>query len=1090
MSDRKTVEVLIVDDSQLIRQMVEKLLKSAGHTIVGTAANGLQALEMTQALRPDVVVMDIMMPEMDGIEVTRRIFQSCPTPVVVLSAHDAPDLIQRASEAGAGAYLVKPASTSDLEQAITIAMARFDDMMTLRRLNAGLRAEITKRKRTEEMLRESERKLRSIIEQSCDGIVLADEQGIIIEWNQGQEQITGLKRTEALGRPVWDVSFQTFPEEQKTPTLYEQWRASTLEYLRTGQAPWLSQLRETEIQRPDGTRQSAQALMFAIKTDKGFMSGSITRDITVRKKAEAALRDAEVRHRTLVEQLPAIVYVVELGTANKTTYISPQVESLLGFSQAEWLADPDFWIKQLHPDDRDLVLSEVKRRNASGEPLDMECRVVTREGRVLWFRNRSTLVHDKAGQIRYSYGVLFDITRHKEMEEALRQRVAALALLSDASKEIAAVLELDSVLDSAARLVQQSFGYHHVGLFTMDRERGEMVMRARAGDSVPLFLLGHRITLGQGMVGWVGHHGETLLANDVQAEPRYTSHADIPTRSELSIPIRAAEEILGVLDVQSPQLNAFDEDDVMVLETLADQIAVAIENAKSSQSAKRELDDLRRAEQALQESAGQVESQKRFITGIVDSIPSSLVVIDCNLRIVSVNRNFVEKTRRDERDTVGRHVDNVFPSVLMDNCHLKQRVREVFRSGQPMEGGKVAYRAPGVPTRIYYYRFIPLSAAEAPGKVVKNVMLLMDDITEREQLGEEVQRAEQHLASVVECANDLVVSLDPGGRIVTWNQAAERISGLRAEQVRGQSLLSLCAVEHGPIMTDILRRLVRREQLQNTEVNLQSAAGQQVPIAWSCSSMQDDAGKVTGIVAVGRDLTERRQLEAQLFHSAKMASLGVMAGGIAHEVRNPLGIISAAAQLLLERPDDAQLRSECANKIYAATQRTSLIIESLLKFARPQKGQMVKIDLSAALDDILRLMSNQLTVQKVALVREMPKRLSWVYGHPSLLQQVFGNLILNACNAMPAGGTLTVACKPAETEAVEIRFSDTGQGIPPEHQSKIFDPFFTTMPVGKGTGLGLSISYSIIQQHRGSITVDSQVGQGTTFAIRLPTCSS
>jgi PAS domain S-box-containing protein len=367
-----------------------------------------------------------------------------------------------------------------------------------------------------------------------------------------------------------------------------------------------------------------------------------------------------------------------------------------------------------------------------------------------------------------------------------------------------------------------------------------------------------------------------------------------------------------------------------------------------------------------------------------------------------------------------------------------------------------------------------------------NVMLLMDDITEREQLGAEIHRAEQHLASVVDCANDLVASLDPTGRIVTWNQAAERVSGLGAEQVRGQSLLSLCADEHGPVMTAMLQRLARGESVQNTEVDLLPASGQQVPIAWSCSSMQDEVGNVTGIVAVGRDLTERRQLEARLIHSAKMASLGVMAGGIAHEVRNPLGIISAAAQLLLESPGDAQLRSECAAKIHAATQRASLIIESLMKFARPQKEQMGEVDLGTTLVDTLKLMSNQLTVQKVTLIREIEQDVPKVSGHPALLQQVFSNMILNACNAMPQGGTLTVACRPTETGTVEIRFSDTGRGIPPDHQSEIFDPFFTTMPVGKGTGLGLSISYGIISEHGGSIEVDSQEGQGASFTIRLP----
>ena len=500
----------------------------------------------------------------------------------------------------------------------------------------------------------------------------------------------------------------------------------------------------------------------------------------------------------------------------------------------------------------------------------------------------------------------------------------------------------------------------------------------------------------------------------------------------------------------------------------------------------RETVERRRVEQALQESAGQLKSETELTTCIVESIPSSMVVIDRSLRIVSANRNFLEKARRQPANTIGCRIDEVLPLVLVDRTRMMDKLTAIFRDGQVLAGGRVTYRGPGVPTRAYFYRLIPLSGVGAPEQAVKNVMLLMDDITEREQLGQEVQRAQQHLASVVECANDLVVSLDPEARILTWNQAAERVSGLGAEQARGQSLLSLCVEEHRAVMSAMLQRLTRGERVQSTEVDLLRSDGQQVPIAWSCSSMRDDAATLVGIVAVGRDLTERRHLEAQLFHSAKMASLGVMAGGIAHEVRNPLGIISAAAQLLLERPDDAQLRSECVDKIYAATQRASLIIESLMRFARPQKGPMQQVDLGATLEDTLQLMGNQLTVQSVVLAREIEGDLPKVRGHAGLLQQVFSNMILNACNAMPAGGTLTVACRPAETGAVEIRFSDTGRGIAADDLPQIFDPFFTTMPVGKGTGLGLSISYSIIREHGGSIEVDSQVGRGASFAIRLP----
>lgn len=501
-----------------------------------------------------------------------------------------------------------------------------------------------------------------------------------------------------------------------------------------------------------------------------------------------------------------------------------------------------------------------------------------------------------------------------------------------------------------------------------------------------------------------------------------------------------------------------------------------------------DITELVQAQEALEENRQQLENRQRFITSIVESIPSSLVVIDRMLRIVSANSNFLVKSRRVAQDTLGRKIEKVFPPVLIEYAQLDRKVREVFSSGAAAEGGKVAYRAPGLPTRIYFYRLIPLMAKGT----VENVMLLMDDITEREQLGEDVRRAERHLAGVVECANDLVISLDPEGRILTWNQAAEKTSGLGAEQVRDKSLVSLCVAEQQPVMGDMLRQLADGERVKNIEVNLLTANDRQVPIAWSCSTMFDDARKLTGIVAVGRDLTERRGLEAQLAQAAMMTSLGGMAGGIAHEVRNPLGIISACSQLLLEREDDAKLRSEAAEKIHAATQRASSIIENLMKFARPHGAQMGEVDLHAVLEVTLSLLAHQMALDRISLKKNLEPDLPRAHGNPDLLRQVFTNLILNSGNAMPQGGTLTVTTRTTKRgrsdRFLEILFADNGCGIPQENLSRIFDPFFTTMPVGTGVGLGLSICYSIIQQHQGTIGVTSRPGQETTFTIGLPAC--
>jgi len=203
--------------------------------------------------------------------------------------------------------------------------------------------------------------------------------------------------------------------------------------------------------------------------------------------------------------------------------------------------------------------------------------------------------------------------KRKRAEKALEQRAAQLALINDIGRQIATVLELDSILDRAARLVQESFGYHHVALFTLEPGQGELVMRARAGEFAHLFPPGHRLKLGQGMVGWAGLHSQTVLANDVDAEPRYVNlYPDvIPTRSELSVPIQVGEEIVGVLDVQSPQLNAFDENDVMVMETLADQLAIAIENARLFEAVERELVERERAEARLRETMAELERSNK-----------------------------------------------------------------------------------------------------------------------------------------------------------------------------------------------------------------------------------------------------------------------------------------------------------------------------------------------------------------------------------------------------------------------------------------------------------------------------------------------
>ena len=491
----------------------------------------------------------------------------------------------------------------------------------------------------------------------------------------------------------------------------------------------------------------------------------------------------------------------------------------------------------------------------------------------------------------------------------------------------------------------------------------------------------------------------------------------------------------------------------------------------------------RRASRPTAENATRETGRyEKLYAMLLDAIPSSVLLIDAQLCVISANRNFLEKARRAESDTVGQGIGAVFSPVILEHMDLARRIRIAFERNEATRGEQMTYRAPGLSTRIYYYSLVPV----AWGNTVEYVMLLLEDVTEQVRLGEEARRAERHLASVVESASDIVLSTDVDGRILTWNAAAEKSSGYICEEVRGHFFYEQCAVPQRALVNQEFEAARGGRGFGTAEWDLVTKSGVLVPFAWVESAMKDDLGQVVAIVLVGRDLTERRKFEAQLLQSEKLAALGVLAGGIAHEIRNPLAISSSAAQFLLGDPDDREFRRECAEKVQAGIQRVSVIIENLLRFARPEgRTDMEPVDLVSVVRDTATLTANQARLQQIEMVVDLPPQPVRVNGVPSMLPQVFMNLILNAVNAMPEGGLLRIGVERADDNG-QVRIADTGHGIPAAEMGNIFDPFHTTMPVGQGTGLGLSICYSIVKQHLGTIEVQSVEGKGSVFTVRLP----
>ena len=477
------------------------------------------------------------------------------------------------------------------------------------------------------------------------------------------------------------------------------------------------------------------------------------------------------------------------------------------------------------------------------------------------------------------------------------------------------------------------------------------------------------------------------------------------------------------------------------------------------------------------------ERFEKLYTMLLDTIPSSVLMIDREGRIVSANRNFLEKSRRSLSNTIHRRLAEVFPAVILDQMNITRQIHEVFDKSRSTEGQRMSYRSPGVPMRTYYYRILPFSH----DGIVENVMLLMDDVTEQMRLSEEVRRMERHMASVFDSASDIILSADVNGRILSWNPAAEKISGYTFNEVRTQSFFTYIAEDAQEEMRQAFSSMKSLKKSQMNEWDLITKNGLNIPVSWVCSPMKDEQSRIVGVVAVGRDLTERRKFEMQLLQSQKFAALGVMAGGIAHEIRNPLAICSSAAQFLMADDITPEFGKECADKIHTGIERASIIIENLLRFARPSgKSEMAQVDIHFLMQETLSLTANQARIQKTEIILDIPKNAIMIPGNASLLQQVFINLLLNAIQAMPNGGTLRINMAKTDRKVL-IRITDTGPGLSREDINKIFDPFYTTSPVGKGTGLGLSICYSIVKQHDGSIDVESVEGKGSTFTVTLPT---
>ena len=355
-----------------------------------------------------------------------------------------------------------------------------------------------------------------------------------------------------------------------------------------------------------------------------------------------------------------------------------------------------------------------------------------------------------------------------------------------------------------------------------------------------------------------------------------------------------------------------------------------------------------------------------------------------------------------------------------------------------------------------------------------------------EEKAQEYERLKEFNENIVESINVGVFAVDLQNHVESWNSQMEVMYALPRMEALGKSILDVLP----PAFCEEFFRVRDNPGIHNLyKFRLGTTAGDTRVVNVAIAPLISKDYTVVGRLVIVDDITERIDLEAQLAQADKMSSIGLLAAGVAHEVNTPLAVISSYAQLLAKQLQGDEKRSELLDKITKQTFRASEIVNNLLNFSRTSGTEFGSVDLNRIIHDTLALLEHQFKTARIRVVGELEPTLPQIHGNPGKLQQVFLNLFLNAKDAMPQGGTLTV--RTAHDHGVRVHVIDTGSGIAPEHIHRIYDPFFTTKTRPKqggsgGTGLGLAVTYGIIQEHAGKIRVESRPGEGTSFFMEFP----
>jgi len=997
--------------------------------------------------------------------------------------------------------------------------------------------DVTERRLAEEELRQQERYFRSLIEGSMDVVLVINPDGTIRYESPSIERVTGYTPEERRGEGVLEL---IHPDDLPSAM-------GLLAGLLGGETGRIHT--EMRLRHKDGSSRVVEAVATSFVDDPAVAGIVVNfRDITERVEAREALRRSEEYFRALIEKArDGIVVLDQDGTIR---YQSPYLERVMGYQPGERTGQNPF--KFIEPDDIHQLQKMFEELMQTPGAVVHGVRVHMRhkDGSRLTFEADATNLIENP----IVAGIVVncrDVTDRERAEQALRESEEkyrslverandGITIVQDAVIKYANPRALEMVGYSPEEMIGKPLRYFiHPSEAPMLADRFQRVMSGDLVNPVYETVLIHKdghpvdAELSGGVVTYQGRPADLVVGRDIterkkaeqalkESEEKYRSVVErandgiaIVQDAVIKYANLRCSEILGYAPdevvntsmtlyihhdelpevVERYQRRMAGEETESVYETvLVDKEGRAVdvelnggvvtyEGNPADLVVIRDITERKRAQEALR------ESQEKFRRLVEDMNDGYCVIQDS--RVIFHNETSAQMFGYSPEELEDKAIQELLPAKILNELS-KIHARRLRGEDVPAQYETILWRKDrsSCPVELST-RMVDYGGKPAVSVVVR-------DISERKQAEKALQRSEEKLKRYLESSPDAIYTIDLKGTFLYGNRAAERIVGYAKEELLGRTFLeaNLLPDEYVERMTQLLELNARGMSTGPTVGEIIRKDGSRVFIEVSTYPIGE--GDNIEIIGVARDVTERKRaeeekqrMEEQLLLAGRLAAVGELAAGVAHELNNPLAAVQGFAQLLAERQGLDEAIRQDVETIHEQAQRASRITGNLLSFARRHKPEKSLVSINEVVERSLDLHAYRMRVSNIEVALKLDRKLPETMADFHQMQQVFVNLITNAEQAMTDAhgrGKLTIRTQRAGN-TIRVSFTDDGPGIPEDKVTRIFDPFFTTKEVGKGTGLGLSICFGIVREHGGRLYSKSRVDRGTTFTVEIPIVS-